>query len=370
MLEIPVDLGARRYTVSIGHGLLASLPRPARAARGRRQRRGRRTAASGRCTGRGWSGPLSKLGPLAAGAHPRRRAPQVPRRPWRPSTTRCWQAGLGRDGAGGRLRRRRRGRRGRLRRRHLHARHRLGQVPTTLLAMVDSSVGGKVGDQPPGGQEPDRRLPPAAGGGHRPQPAGDAAAARVPQRRLRDPEVRRPRRPRALREPAERAPRACAGWDRRRHRERDRRRLPDQGRRGGEGRARGRPAPGAEPRPHDRPRAGDGDALPALHARRGGGLGPDRRRLDRAAARACSPSRAFDAIAAAVDRLGPRPRVSDLAGRRCWTRSPATRRRRTGRVAFVLPTADRPRRDAARRPARRDPPRAQGHGRARSARSG
>ena len=35
------------------------------------------------------------------------------------------------------------------------------QVPTTLLAMVDASVGGKTGVRSPGRQEPRRRLPPA-----------------------------------------------------------------------------------------------------------------------------------------------------------------------------------------------------------------
>ena len=41
------------------------------------------------------------------------------------------------------------------------------QVPTTLLAMLDSSVGGKTGVDTEGGQEPDRRLPSPFGRPHR-----------------------------------------------------------------------------------------------------------------------------------------------------------------------------------------------------------
>ena len=55
-------------------------------------------------------------------------------------------------------------------------------VPTTLLAMVDASVGGKTGVDLGAGQEPGRRVPPAARGGRRRRLPGDAAGARADRR--------------------------------------------------------------------------------------------------------------------------------------------------------------------------------------------
>jgi hypothetical protein len=54
------------------------------------------------------------------------------------------------------------------------------QVPTTLLAQVDSAIGGKVGREPRAGQEPDRRVPPAVGRRHRPR-----LLATLPRREFR-----------------------------------------------------------------------------------------------------------------------------------------------------------------------------------------
>ena len=64
-------------------------------------------------------------------------------------------------------------------------------VPTTLLAMVDSSVGGQGRHQPSARQEHDRRLPPAARGRRRSRVPGHAPRAPAADRRLRGPEVRR-----------------------------------------------------------------------------------------------------------------------------------------------------------------------------------
>ena len=56
------------------------------------------------------------------------------------------------------------------------------QVPTTLVAQVDSAYGGKTGVDLPGGQELRRRLPPAARGARRSAHAGDAARGRARRR--------------------------------------------------------------------------------------------------------------------------------------------------------------------------------------------
>ena len=143
MLEIPVELGPRRYVISVGHGIARSLPDLLGPLRGRRTV----VVASRRVWGRHGKAlerPLRALGPLAVC--------QVPdgeqfksRRTLDAIYDAFLKARLGRDGLvvaiGGGV---------------------VGDlggfaaatwmrgvdwvgVPTTLLAMVDSSIGGKVG---------------------------------------------------------------------------------------------------------------------------------------------------------------------------------------------------------------------------------
>ena len=56
------------------------------------------------------------------------------------------------------------------------------QLPTTLVAQVDSAYGGKTGVDLPRGEELRRRLPPAGGGDRRHRDARDAPARRSSRR--------------------------------------------------------------------------------------------------------------------------------------------------------------------------------------------
>ena len=139
------------------------------------------------------------------------------------------------------------------------------QVPTTLVAQVDSAYGGKTGVDLPRGEELRRRLPPAGGGDRRHRDAGDAARRGAGGRLRRGAEDRRcsPAAPLWERVRVDRDARP------RRARRRRLRLRPLQVRGRRRRRARRRPAPRPQPRPHGRPRDRGGQRLQPLPPRRG-----------------------------------------------------------------------------------------------------
>lgn len=334
MIEIPVDLGERSYLISIGHGLAASLADLVAPLAGRRT-----VVVSSR---RVWSlhgerveGPLRKLGLLA-----RVLIPDGERHKNQASLNSVHDAfldaGLGRDGlvvafGGGVV--------GDLAG-FAAATYMRGvawvQVPTTLLAMVDGAVGGKVGINHP-------RAKNLLGAFHQPRAViTDPSFLETltgRQRRSGAYEVLKCGviADRALFQAMRDAPPGLQGWDRvalenavasacrikveiveKDEREEGLRRILNLG--------------------HTL-----GHALEAVTGYRrfthgeavgwgligAGWIAKERGLLDEPA---------FDAIASAVDRLGARPKVSGLAAQRILDAVSRDKKVRKGGVVFVLPT--------------------------------
>jgi 3-dehydroquinate synthase len=334
MLEIPVDLGERAYTVSIGHGLAAALPELLAAHRGRRALvvSNRRVwslhgAAIEKALRR--SGPLARVLIADGEAHKDRATLAA-------IHDAMWKERLGRDGLvvafGGGV---------------------VGdvagfaaatwmrgvdwvQLPTTLLAMVDSSVGGKVGINHPGAKN-------LIGAFHQPRAVviDPAFLATLPRRETQSGAYEILKcgvlADRSLFKALAAAPPGLVGWGRvdvenaiasavrikaevveKDEREGGLRRVLNLGHTIGhalESVTRYRRFTHGEA-------VGWGLVGAAWIAHRRGLLaGP-----------------AFDGLAAAVDRLGPRPRMSDLGAADVLAAVGSDKKAVKGRAVFVLPT--------------------------------
>ncbi len=334
MLEIPVELGSRRYVVSVGHGLARQLPELLTPLGGRRTVvvASRKVWARHRGT---LERPLRALGPLRLCL-----LPDGERFKSRRTLDHVYDAfldaGLGRDGlvvaVGGGV---------------------VGDlagfaaatwmrgvdwaaVPTTLLAMVDSSIGGKVGVN-------HARAKNMVGAFHQPRAVviDPAFLKTLPPRELRSGAYEILKcavlGDSALFESLQRAPRGLLGWARpeldnaiatacrikaevveRDEREGALRYVLNLGHTIGhalEAVTRYRRYTHGEA-------VGWGMVGASWIARYRGMLADDD----------------FDRIAAGVDRLGPRPRISDLPPAPLLEAISHDKKARSGRVPFVLPT--------------------------------
>jgi 3-dehydroquinate synthase len=335
MLEIPVDLGARAYTISVGHRIARLLPDVLSGLRGRRTV----VVASRRVWalhGPVVSRPLRALGPLHLV-----RVPDGERFKSRPTLEALYdaflEARLGRDGlvvalGGGVV--------GDLAG-YAAATWMRGvdwvAVPTTLLAMVDSSIGGKVGINHAGAKN-------LVGTFHQPRAVviDPSLLATLPPRELRSGAYELLKYAilddRALFDGLRRAPAGLRGWDRvelenaiatacrikagvieRDEREAGPRRVLNLGHTLGH-------ALEATTR-YRRFTHGEAVGWGLIGA---GWIAHHRGLL---------PEAAWDAIGSAVDHIGARPSVSDLPPARVLDAIARDKKVRQGRVVFVLPTA-------------------------------
>jgi 3-dehydroquinate synthase len=336
MIEIPVELGERRYTIAIGHGLARVLPELLGS-----QRRPRRIAlVSGRRVfalhGALVARSLGALGPVCPVLMPDGERFKN-RKTLEGLYESFLEAGLGRDGLvvalGGGVVGDVAG--------FAAATYMRGidwvTVPTTLLSMVDSSIGGKVGINHPGAKN-------LIGAIHQPKAVvvDPTFLNTLPLREVRSGAYEILKAgilaDRALFASLRQAPPGLRGWNR----------VDIEAAVAGACRVK------ADVVEKDETEGGLRMVLNLGHT-----LGHALEAVTRyrrfthgeavgwgmigaawiARRRGLLDESVFDAIASAVDRLGPRPRVSDLAVAELLDALTRDKKAKDGRAAFILPTA-------------------------------